>query len=328
MSSRASVLQKTQIKPEATPGVAVPADLILSCLSLTATSTFENEQFRPEGSKFDTANIPLKSFTTLGLDGVLDYDEIGYVLASAISRPVTTANLDGTYTHVFTPSTSEADAPVSFTVEKGDAIRAERITYCMFDSVAFDISRKGAKVSGGGWGRLGVDGIVRTPNAVQSDAKPVIPGNFSFFVAREPAIGSLVKASGNYGNKFGISGARAAEYVVDAENTGFVSTVDLAPEATGSALVQTNTEGMAFLNDIAEGSAVYTRQEANGRAIGTGVRTQKFCIDASHHVTQAGQKSDVDGIYAIEWSFKVRHDATRGFAYQITLVNTTPSYVV
>lgn len=324
---RASVLQNTQIAAEAVPGTPVAANRRLQTLSISTSFDIPTEQFTPKGFLFPTASWSQGETTKLQAEGIVDYNETGILLAAVINRPETTDNLDGTFTHVFTPPSTAAANPVTYSIETGDTVRAQQCCYGLFTSASFDLSTKECKVTGEGFARPAVEGVVMTSaGLIEVEANPVIPKQWTTYISRDADIESLVLLSRNFKAGFNLGGRYKPVQTLNAAEESFSSHVTTAPELTGTIMAQTDAQGMSLLPDLRAGKTVYLRAEAVGAAIGTGDESNRLIIDICTKPSGAGAPADEDGVHVMEWTLAGVHDATRGHAFQVTLVNTTESY--
>jgi hypothetical protein len=79
--------------------------------------------------------------------------------------------------------------------------------------------------------------------------------------------------------------------------------------------------GMALLSNMREGASKFIRIGAISETmIGVTSTPYSLTIDAALKVKSVSEFSDEDGVYAVEWTFDVVHDATWGKATEITPV--------
>src|SRR5687768_754043 len=130
IAERQWINQVCQIGVESTAGTAVAANKRLSALSLLPNVKANVQRFRPQGYKYPTVTALGKEWTEAPLTGVPTYTEIVYPLSSVLGTAVITTPGGGTTSRLWTfnPSTTTDDAPKTFTIEMGSAVRAHRIT--------------------------------------------------------------------------------------------------------------------------------------------------------------------------------------------------------
>ena len=79
---------------------------------------------------------------------------------------------------------------------------------------------------------------------------------------------------------------------------------------------------MALLPIMRTGATKYIRIEATGAVIGAGPATNKITIDTACKVTDVGDFSDQDKIYAIEYTLQGFHDSVLGGATKAVVINS------
>jgi len=325
--TRATVRQNTYLGVERTPGVAVQAVRRLQTQSVTVAREYETDSFRPQGAKFVSATWIKKISSKVSGDGVLDYNETGFILASAISRPVTTDNGDGTFTHVFTAANTSADNPVSYTIETGDEQEAQSCAFCMITQVGFDFSRDASKVTFEGWAQEGKP-VTITEDPLEIDPEVVIPTSWTNFISRVPGEQGD-KLSSNFKATWSLSGRYNPKYVLDAANPGYTDVVEVAPEFTGTMAVESDDQGLSYLADLKAGKTLYMTSESVGAAPDNpNSRPCKLIIESCFKPTGVSPPSDEDGVQALEFAFTGVYDKTLKRAMRITLVNHVDTYDV
>lgn len=163
----------------------------------------------------------------------------------------------------------------------------------------------------------GVTGVVPTAIALQ----PVLPTEVSVFLDTSGATLGNTKltraftAEWNIGNRFG------PLWPLDAANSSFATTIETAPEATLSLTVAADAAGMGPLTAMRAGTTRFIRIEAVGPII-AGSFPWRLTVDMCGLVSEVGEFSDEDGVYAVQWTFAAAFDATWGCALQVALQNT------
>src|SRR5436190_16194622 len=163
--AKSIVTQKTLIKKETTPGTAnVTTMNQLTALSLRPAWNVETNPFQAQGFKMPTVIQQTDEWGTWTVDGIQDFNHLGFPLASRIAVPVTTTPAGGTTSkqHVFTLAAAAADTFATYTTQFGDTSRAVQGTYGVFNSLGINVQR----------GTLGFDSsfISRTPSVIASVA--------------------------------------------------------------------------------------------------------------------------------------------------------------
>jgi hypothetical protein len=128
--------------------------------------------------------------------------------------------------------------------------------------------------------------------------------------ALENALSAGWKMSGVWGQFWPLKRGESFTNVVD---------TDLTAEVTLKVLADAG--GMALLSNMREGASKFIRIGAISETmIGVTSTPYSLTIDAALKVKSVSEFSDEDGVYAVEWTFDVVHDATWGKATEITPV--------
>lgn len=345
MVERSTVAQVAQIGVEATPGTAVPATRRLGSLSLTPQITSEADMFRPEGLKFATTQVQNREWADVSGTGKPTYEEVIIPLSGAmdvatVSEVTDGATPTGAYEWVFAPDPAQADAPRTFTLEKGqEGVQAERFAHLLFNSFGLSVSRTAADLTCGGFAKRAETGHDMTNGlAVPSDLTPIAPGQFSVYMASDPTdleaagvssaaarMGRVISANPSIENRY------TAAWFVNSAESSFTTWVESADGAGGnfSLNLEANAEGTALVDNLRQGDTLFVRLEALGPVIyDAGVMEDlrhMFRWDMAVKVQNAEPWADADGIYGLPFTLAPVYDGDWGKAHQITVRNTVQS---
>lgn len=331
--ARSTVAQRTQIGRETTAGTAVPALKSLASLSLPMTPEVESQAFRPRGSKYTTVVAPNREWSTGDVEGTPTYDELVYPLSSILTQASVSQVMDGAtptgaYVWTFEPSTFAADQPVTYTVEQGDTTLAERIAHALFTDFGLTFSRGEVTLSGSLFGTAVERGLTLTanPTPVAADLVPILPGSVCLYTATTPAalgtdpshIDTALSLEWSVGSRFS-----PVWYLNCRLNSfsGFVETPE--PEATANLTLEADASGLEWPARFRTAETMFLRVEARGPRIAANVEASQYrlTIDMAVKVLEPGDLSDEDGLYAVNPSLQIVHDATWGRAMRVTVVN-------
>lgn len=337
MPERSSIAQVSQIGVESTPGTAVAATRRLGSMSIMPSPTVEVSSFRPMGVKFTTITALNREWADVSAEGQPTYEEVVIPLHGAVGTPVVADILDGATPTgatrwTFTPSSSAADNPKTFTLEHGqDSVQAERFAHLLFGSFGLSINRSEVSLSASGFARRMETGFNPTDGlAIPADLSPIMPGHFTVTLAETAAaLGTtdviqsrVVSVEPSLEDRY-----NPAWFVNQAEDS-FATFVE-SPDGVGGGVgmtLEADTQGMAWVDRLRDGSTHFLRLEALGRTIydaGTQLDLrERFTWDMAVKVTNMESYSDEDGIYALPFTFTLVHDSTWGKAMQIEVVNT------
>lgn len=325
MSERTTITQVTQIGVEATPGTAVAATKRLGATSIEPSIQAEIQTFRPAGVKFNTIATLGKEWTEASISGPATYTDLTYLLAGALNyadpaqQGVTTA-----YLWTFTPSHTVEDTVKTFTVERGSAARAGKFSYGTVSELGLSFSRESVDVSGSMLGQQYQDGITMTAAPTAVALQPVLPTEVSVYLDSSAAnlgntkLTRAFTAEWKIGNRFG------PLWPLNASVNSFATTIETAPEATLALMVEADSAGMGPLTAMRAGTKQFIRIEAVGPIIAS-TYPWKLTLDMCGLVSEVGEFSDEDGVYAVQWTFAAAYDSTWTKALSVALQNNLSS---
>lgn len=329
--AKSIVTQKTLLKKETTPGTAnVTTMNQMTALSLRPAWNVETNEFRAQGFKLPTVIQQTDEWGVWAVEGIQDFNHLGFPLASRIAVPVTTTPGGGTLSrqHVFTLDADGADALATYTAQFGDTARAVQGTYGVFQSFGVDIAR----------GALGFDSgfISRTPAVISSiatvgvvtvPAAPTAARQFDVWADSTWAGLGTTKLLAAYegsidlGDKFARdtplnSAVTSFESVVEATDQSYSGNLRLGFDATAEGLITTwTTSALKFI-----------RLKATGPIIETTI-AYSFQVDMCVQIINPGQlEAFNNGVLTLPFDFSIVPDPTTGNAIVVTLVNTQTAY--
>lgn len=333
--------QVVQIGKEVTPGAGGAATRRLGSMTIDLKAEADTSAFRPKGSKYVTVVAENKAWSSGKAEGQPTYEEIIYPLASVLTKPVSTQVMDGAtptgaYTHVFSPSSSLADDPQTFVIESGDATQANKANLALFTDFGLDISRSEISLSATTISqRLNLAATLTPALPLPVALTPILPGQVCVYLADVVTdlglltgtgvrLDSVVSAKPSIGKRF--SPTWFLNCTLDTFS-GFVENAD--PDAAIEFLAEANPEGIAWLTRLAAGTTKFLRIEATGPVIAAkatfpGLAADvkaKMTWDFAVKVTDPGDFSDEDGVYAIGPTLTVVHDGAWGRATKVTVQN-------
>lgn len=326
MADRATIFQTVQIGVEATPGTGVAANKQLQSLSIEPAIKADLKSFRPMGTKFSTIHALGKESVEAKLSGQPTYDELLYVLASALTAPTTTqpdsVNAPTAYQHVFTASSSSADSPKTFTVEQGGSVRAQKFSYALINALKLAFKRDELSLEGSMIGQALQDGIVMTASPTALPIVPVLPTEVSVYLANTQAgLTGATALTRAISAEWGVEDRYSGIYPLNRSFSSFAAHVETEPKMQLKLKLAADADGMGLLSNMRAGTTKFARIETLGNTI-AGTVKYKLVIDLALQVAEVSDFSDEDGLYAIEWTFDCVHDGTWGKSHSVTLVNT------
>jgi len=340
MSIRATANQVVQagLEGAGAPGVKVAATRRLASLSIAPKMEAETTAFRPKGVKYPTVQAANKVWSSAEVSGTPTYDEIIVPLSSVFTLPVVTNIMDGVtptpaFKYVFTPKSSGADAPTTWTVESGEA-NGEVFTHGLFTDFDLDVSRGEVTLGGTMIGQRLLTDQVLTAGLQTPDLVPILPGQFSIYMADDVAdlgtgagtdkqLTKVVSLHPQAGSRFNPA------WFLNASNASFSTYVENAePDFSVDFLAEADDDGLALLAALETGATKFLRLEAIGPVLAsmtdfpglTEDETYRLTWDLAVKVTDPGDFSDEDGVYAVGPTLAVVHDGDWGKASEVTVV--------
>lgn len=323
MPERATLYQVTQLGVEATPGTAVAANRLLQSISIEPGISADISTFRPNGGKFATVAALGKEFTEAKISGAPTYDELTYLLAGLLVKPTpvqVTPPSGLAYRWTFTPNQSGPDTIATYTVEQGSSVRAQKFAYGLVSELTLSFSRDEVSLDGSMIGQAIQDGITMTASPTAIAIVPVLPTQIDAYLdSTAGGIGTtrltrLLSAELKISDRFG------SVWPLDSTQASYAAHVETAPTAELTMRLEADAQGMALLSAMRQGQRRYVRLRATGPTI-EGATNYMLTIDLCGTVSDVGDYSDEDGVYAIEWTLQATYDGAWGKALTVELVN-------
>jgi hypothetical protein len=323
MAERTSVTQILQLGLETTPGTAVPANKLLPSIMLTSGIDGSFVEVRTNGFKYSTDQVIGKEWSTAKISGMPTYDELTYLLSSALVK-VTPATSDTTArTWTMAPSSSSEDVVATYTVEQGSAVRANKFPYGIVSEFSLKGDRDKIELGGAMIGQLFNDGISLTGSPTAVAQVPVFPKEVDIYF--DPTTGGLgtTKFTRVLAWEINIRNRFAPLWVVDSSKTSWAATVEMPIDAKLKVTMEADAQGMGLLTQMRNSAFTYCRVKATSPTLaGAATAFYGFSWDFALNVAGTPKEiSDKEGVYALDWEFAMVHDGTWGKAQSMALVN-------
>ncbi|MDP9350801.1 MAG: hypothetical protein M3P51_04580 [Chloroflexota bacterium] len=331
MPDRASVNQVVQIGVESVSGSGVPANKLLSALSITPSVKSEVDTFKPKGQKLATVATPNKEWTEAGLEGRATYDEIiypcsGLLGAGTVAQIMDGATGTGAYQWDWTLSGTGSVTPKTFTVEEGSSVRAHKFSYGLITGLSLTFDDGGVQIGGSMIGQRLTDGITLTASPTSVALVPVARPHLNVYLADTAAgLDSATALERAISGSVDISGLTGPIWTLNRANSSWAAHIETDPTATAKLKLAADATGMGLLSQLRSGATKFMRFEAVGDTIYSGAVTAKYTLraDLALKVKEIGGFEDSDGLYAIEYTFDVAHDSTFAAGAKLRLINKT-----
>lgn len=316
--------QRVQVGVEATPGTAVPANRSLQSLSFAPAVKAEHSEFRPMGFKYGTVGVLNKEWSEAAIEGQPTYDEMQLVLSSVLTTAAITTPPGGTASRLwtFSPESQAADTPRTLTIEAGAAGsgNARRTAGNIVTGMGIEVTRDEITLSASTLGLPLVTEQTLTAAPTSLPVVPLTPGSVSVFLDTTAAGLGTTKLLQPFSWGLDISDRFGPVWVLDRANPSYSRTVETEPSATINLKVAADATGLGIIGQLRSQDLRFIRMEAVGPIIETTI-PYRFTVDAAVRVTEVSEFSDEDGVYAVEYTLAIHHDATWGRALRVELVN-------
>lgn len=318
MTEKSSAAQVVQIGVETTAGTAVAATKRLASLSITPKMEADVKVHRPAGRKFDTLTQLLAEHTTATYDGVPTFEEIIYPLSSVVDTATITTPAGGTTSRLWTfvPDPDSPDAPKTFTVEKGDSSNASRAAYGLFTGIKLSAARKELSYSGdmllGKWAANALSG-----STTALTNTPMSPASADLYIDTTYAGIGTTKVTRAFKFEPDISDKYTPVWPIGTSESFAAHVENKDMKGGASITVAADTTAAAMLTQLRDGSTGYMRYEVIGPIIEGSIH-YRMTLDLAFKVSNVGEYSDEDGVYAQKFDIVIVDDSSlRGFKFEV-----------
>lgn len=163
----------------------------------------------------------------------------------------------------------------------------------------------------------GVVGVTPTSIALQ----PVLPTEVSVYLDTSGATLGNTKLTRAFTAEWKIGNRFSPLWPLNSAVSSFAATIETAPEATLALTVEADAAGMGPLTAMRAGTKQFIRIQAVGPII-AGIYPWTLTLDMCGLVSEVGEFSDEDGVYAVQWTFAAAYDSTWTKALSVELINT------
>lgn len=325
MTERASINQIVQIGAESVAGTGVAASKKLQNLSLTFTPKPEVKTYRGTGHRWSSTAEMNREWTELKFDGPLDYQELVYLIAGVWGGLTPSTHAGGTNSKdwVWTPAVTGAITPKTFTIEQGDAVRAQKANYGLFTGFSYKGSRAdGFSVEAPLIARAFSDGITMTSSPTAITLAPVVGSHVNLWL--DTASGSIgtTQLTRAFNFEYTYDAAFGAFWPLNRSNASFTGHVDTTPKNTIKLTLEADSSGMGFYSHLQAGDFMYLRFDSQGPIIETTIH-YTITHDMAIKLTSVGSFGDKDGVYVIEYEGEIAEDSAWGSGGQSQTITVT-----
>lgn len=329
---RATINQRIQIGAESVSalGTGVAAGKRLQCFDFVMGINADITNYAPTGHKYDSEQEEDTEWVDTTMSGKMDYNGVLYPLAGTMggtTTPVAHASSVTAKDWIWTPPLTGSVVPQTYTIEQGDSTRAHKITYGLYTSFGYTITRKDATISGKMISQPITDGITMTATPTAIALAPMIGKHVNVYLdSTSSGLGTtqLLKV---LQIAYMFDGIYGPFYPLNRANAGFTSHVDIKPKTTVKIKMEADSNGMAPLSYLQAGTTYWLRVDAIGAQIasdgGTGSDPiyNEFQHDMAIKFGKPSTFEDDSGVYVLEWECTIVEDATWDKAQMVTVTN-------
>ena len=325
MPERTSITQVTQLGVEAVKGTGVACNKLLQAISIEPAIKADVKTFRPLGAKYATIAALGKEWVEAKISGdVACYNHLAYLLSGALAyADPAQQGATAAYLWTFTPAQSAEDTIKTYTIENGSSVRAGKFVYGLVRDLSLKFSREAISVEGAMLGQAYQDnsGLTGAPTAIP--VQPILPTDLDVYLDDTSAGIGSTKLTRALSGEFSLTDRFGPLWAINSAVDGYAAHVETAPKAQLKLLVEADASGMGLLTAMRAGDKRYVRVKAVGPLIAD-TYYYTLQLDVCGGVSDVGEFSDEDGVYAIEWTFDIAYDSgwAGGRAMQVQLTNT------
>ena len=326
MPELSTVARNVQIGKESTPGTGVTGSKQLQYIGFSLAPALEMNQFRPMGSKVNSAITPGKDSSVLTIEGQGSYSEVVYILDSLL-KTVTPSTVDTSgKSWLYEPLARTEETKSRYTIEEGSTVRAGKATYGTVTGATFTFNRsEGLAISGEGFAQQYQDNITLTPTPTVIEEAIVLPTHLNVYSNDTFGAIGTTKLTRDFEAVCEIGNVVGQVWPINSANASFASDVELVPTATISLKCSADAAGMAFLTAARAGATKFVRLEALSTVLaGAATAFYKLWIDMAVKVTEFPGFEDEEGLKVVNVGLAPVTDATfsaPGAWCRITAVN-------
>ena len=318
---RSTIFTGVQVGIEGTPGQATAANKKLLATSFELSPNPDISLFKPMGYKYNTIASLNREWTEGNISGQMSYTDLAYLFASLITNdaPATVGTTGREY--IFISDSDAADAPVTFTLEQGSAVRAHRVAGALVTGLTLNFENDGCTVDGSIIAAALSDGVALTATPDEIPLQPVQRIEVGIKLADTAAgLGAATYLTRALSASWSLTDRYSPVWTLN-RSSSYDTTIESEPTGEVTLMLAADAVGMGLLTTMRAGATKFMRIEATGPVIGAGPAVYSLVIDTAFKVSDVSDFRDEDGIFAIEWTGVFNHDSTWGKAFQVALIN-------
>ena len=324
MAERTSVTQIVQLGIETTEGTAVAANRQLPSIMFDMQIEGNVEEIRAAGTKYPTIHAPGRDWTTAKLSGQPTYDELVYLMSSLLNyqAPVqqgaTTA-----YLWSYAPSSTTPDTVKSYTIEQGSSVRAQKFAGGLVNELTLKGDKDKVELSGSMLGRTFTDSITLTASPTSVPQIPILSKELDIWLDDTSGGLGTTKFTRILSWELSLKNRFGPLFAVDSSVTSYAASVELPVTGEFKFMAEADSQAMGLLTTVRAGSTKFARLKATSAQLAGTAFPYNMTWDMACNVKEFPKSfGDNDGVYAVEITMGIKHDATWGKALVASVTNT------
>lgn len=325
MADIAAVYELSQLGKESVAGTSVAANKLMQSLGMgRMQGTGDGTMFRPQGSKLNTIAVPTgMRMVTFPFDGVMTYNEIEYILNSALNS--VSPGADGTngksWTHTLTKGA--ADTKQTYTYENGNGTHAQKATFCQVTDLNLEMSKSMNKISGTFTGQQIQDGITITASPTEITPVIVTPQTFDVYLADTQAALPGTAYTRPFKVTLSIGNIATPLFRMASADSSYIAMMETAPTITLKLTTDSDTAGQALRTQLTAGSTKFIQVKSTGPVIAGAIPSaNSFKLTFAGSVIKEPSPTEDMGAALLEWTFDNCYDSTWTKSLEIVTINT------
>lgn len=324
--------QQSLIQKETTPGTAATnAMKRLANLKLRPGFAADTTPFRGGTGKVVTGQEVTGERGPITVQGIQDYNHLGYVAASRIALPTTTTPSGGVLSrqHVFDLNPDAEDTKATYTVVWGDATQAIQSVFAVFQTLGINIQRGSLNFSTSMMGRLPTTGAA-IPGSGITDApsRPIASRTYNTYLDATWAGRGVTKLLACYEANIDLGDKFATDAPIDSTVSGFKEMLEAEEQGmTARYVLGFDAVALASIASFNAGDFVFFTIKSTGPII-EGVIPYSLQLDTALLITSPGEFGPAPNSPAVTVPFEavLAKDPISGKVLTLTLVNTVLTY--
>lgn len=314
MAERPSAAQLVSLGVQTAPGTPASPTKVLGSAGLSFQPQVETRITRPAGAKYPTGVVLGREWMTLGISGDATYEDLLYLLTSALGNGVET-----TGTAAFSPRQAAVDDVEYFTIRKGDATEGEQTADAVVTDFGVAFSREAVELSGSLIGKAMTMDVAQ-PTLSYLPVSVIDPNDICVYWVQTSTDGTApAKLLRALRGSWNVAGKQNPLWVLDCAQASYAAIVEgSAPAISCTLQLEADDPGLNFVDYLRTADDGWLEFRINEPA------DPKYASFKTHAmVSGIGELGDQDGVYAYEVTFEGTHDSTWGKATEVKVKSGT-----